>query len=109
MRCAPGYRHNDSTGLIIGKPNKHQDSAPQWAHRRVQGCSSGRSTSVACRAAHPYEFIAHAGVICRLPMDQALDLGPFWASAGGGRAPAAVTSWPIDTRPWPASDTSGAR
>ena len=21
MRCAPGYRHNDITGLIIGKPN----------------------------------------------------------------------------------------
>ena len=23
MRCAPGYRHNDITGLIIGKPNKY--------------------------------------------------------------------------------------
>ena len=22
MRCAPGYRHNDITGLIIGKPNR---------------------------------------------------------------------------------------
>ena len=21
MRCAPSYRHNDITGLIIGKPN----------------------------------------------------------------------------------------
>ena len=24
MRCAPGYRHNDITGLIIGKPNTNR-------------------------------------------------------------------------------------
>ena len=29
LRCAPGYRHNDITVLIIGNPNKHYNTNVQ--------------------------------------------------------------------------------
>ena len=41
LRCTPGYRHNDITALIIGKPNSYDMRSFSWALSDVTGQEFG--------------------------------------------------------------------